>query len=131
MCGIAGKLSSAEPIDPVLMERMSRMLEHRGPDSRGSFLDDGVGLAVQRLAVQSRKLHELGGDQVELLRRGIPRQQIGVLPCQRSPPLSIGSGLSLHSYRLLGALPYRLDDHSLPDRRHWVRISQFVACEGE
>src|SRR5437763_9028068 len=51
MCGIAGKLSSAEPIDPVLMERMSRMLEHRGPDARGSFLDDGVGLAVQRLAV--------------------------------------------------------------------------------
>src|ERR1700693_3525794 len=51
MCGIAGKLSSVGRIDPLLLDRMCTVLEHRGPDSRGSFLDDGVELAVQRLAV--------------------------------------------------------------------------------
>jgi asparagine synthase (glutamine-hydrolysing) len=30
---------------------MCGLLSHRGPDSRGTFVDDGVGLGVQRLAV--------------------------------------------------------------------------------
>jgi asparagine synthase (glutamine-hydrolysing) len=30
---------------------MCEVIEHRGPDSRGAFLDEGVGLGVQRLAV--------------------------------------------------------------------------------
>ena len=59
MCGIAGKLSLEGPVDPVLLERMCASLEHRGPDSRGTFLDDGVGLGMQRLAV----IDPTGGDQ--------------------------------------------------------------------
>lgn len=51
MCGIAGKLCPADGVDPLLLDRMCGVLEHRGPDSRGSFLEDGVGLAVERLAV--------------------------------------------------------------------------------
>lgn len=50
MCGIAGKISG-QPADPLLIARMGGVLEHRGPDSSGSFIEDGVGLAVQRLAV--------------------------------------------------------------------------------
>ncbi|MDX6673204.1 MAG: hypothetical protein QOH11_622, partial [Solirubrobacteraceae bacterium] len=50
MCGIAGKVSP-DGVGPELMERMCAALEHRGPDSRGTFLDDGAGLAVQRLAI--------------------------------------------------------------------------------
>src|SRR5919201_1935402 len=50
MCGIAGKLSS-RAVDPALVERMCAAIAHRGPDSRGTFLDDGVGLGVQRLRV--------------------------------------------------------------------------------
>src|SRR5437764_265174 len=51
MCGIAGKICATEPVDPLLLERMGSALKHRGPDSSGRFLDGGVGLAVQRLAV--------------------------------------------------------------------------------
>ena len=51
MCGIAGKLARSGRVDPVLLERMCTALEHRGPDSRGTFLDDGIGLGAQRLAV--------------------------------------------------------------------------------
>ena len=51
MCGIAGKVSASEPVDPGLLVRMCEVIEHRGPDSRGTFHDDGVGLGIQRLAI--------------------------------------------------------------------------------
>jgi asparagine synthase (glutamine-hydrolysing) len=51
MCGIAGKLDQSQAVDPLLIERMCTLVEHRGPDSRGTFVDAGVGLGVQRLAV--------------------------------------------------------------------------------
>src|SRR4051794_40378029 len=30
---------------------MCSVIEHRGPDSRGAFFDDGVGLGIQRLRI--------------------------------------------------------------------------------
>jgi asparagine synthase (glutamine-hydrolysing) len=51
MCGIAGKASSRDNIDRSLIDRMCEVIQHRGPDSRGVFLDRNVGLGVQRLAV--------------------------------------------------------------------------------
>jgi asparagine synthase (glutamine-hydrolysing) len=51
MCGIAGKVHIDEPVPPGLVERMCAAQEHRGPDSRGVHLDEGVGLGVQRLRV--------------------------------------------------------------------------------
>jgi asparagine synthase (glutamine-hydrolysing) len=51
MCGIAGKIDLTRAVDASLVERMCQVLEHRGPDSRGLHLDDGVGLGIQRLAV--------------------------------------------------------------------------------
>jgi asparagine synthase (glutamine-hydrolysing) len=51
MCGIAGKASAEGSVDRTLLERMCAAIEHRGPDSRGTFLDDGVGLGIQRLRV--------------------------------------------------------------------------------
>src|SRR5437870_10059652 len=51
MCGIAGMLSIDASIDQAAVERMCAAIEHRGPDSRGVFLGDGVGLGVQRLRV--------------------------------------------------------------------------------
>ncbi|HEV7460028.1 MAG TPA: asparagine synthase (glutamine-hydrolyzing) [Solirubrobacteraceae bacterium] len=50
MCGIAGKVSP-DRVGPDLIERMCAALEHRGPDSQGTFLDDGAGIGVRRLAV--------------------------------------------------------------------------------
>ena len=51
MCGIAGKLSSRAPVDAALIEAMCEALRHRGPDSRGTFVEEGVGLGIQRLAI--------------------------------------------------------------------------------
>jgi asparagine synthase (glutamine-hydrolysing) len=51
MCGIAGKISFRENVDRDLIDRMCDVIEHRGPDSRGVFLDRNVGLGVQRLAI--------------------------------------------------------------------------------
>jgi asparagine synthase (glutamine-hydrolysing) len=38
-------------VDRDVLTRMCRALEHRGPDSRGLFLDRNVGLGIQRLRV--------------------------------------------------------------------------------
>ena len=51
MCGIAGKLSLDERVERDLIERMCEVIEHRGPDSHGAFVEDGVGLGIQRLAI--------------------------------------------------------------------------------
>src|SRR4051812_34755408 len=51
MCGIAGKLHLREAVDPALLDRMCGLLEHRGPDSRGTFTDEGARLGVQRRRV--------------------------------------------------------------------------------
>jgi asparagine synthase (glutamine-hydrolysing) len=51
MCGIAGKVDLLRPVDPDLLERMCAVQKHRGPDSRGLHVQDGVGLGIQRLAV--------------------------------------------------------------------------------
>jgi asparagine synthase (glutamine-hydrolysing) len=52
MCGIAGKIVSRhDEVERHLIDRMCDVLEHRGPSSRGVFLDRNVGLGVQRLAV--------------------------------------------------------------------------------
>jgi asparagine synthase (glutamine-hydrolysing) len=51
MCGIAGKVSADGAVDATLLEQMCSVIEHRGPDSRGLHVGDGVGLGVQRLRV--------------------------------------------------------------------------------
>jgi asparagine synthase (glutamine-hydrolysing) len=51
MCGIAGKISLKEPVDPRLIAKMCGTIAHRGPDSYGAFIEGGVGLGIQRLAI--------------------------------------------------------------------------------
>ncbi len=52
MCGIVGKISASGVVDRELLETMCGLIEHRGPDSRGTFLENGVSLGIQRLAIQ-------------------------------------------------------------------------------
>ena len=60
MCGICGLISlDGAPVDPEVLESMSETLVHRGPDSHGSFVSGGVGLAARRLAI----IDLAGGDQ--------------------------------------------------------------------
>ena len=51
MCGIAGKASKAGPVPGALIEAMGEAQRHRGPDSRGLHLGEGIGLGIQRLRV--------------------------------------------------------------------------------
>ena len=51
MCGIAGKVAGTGNVDPGILERMCEVIRHRGPDSRGTFLGEGAGLGIQRLAI--------------------------------------------------------------------------------
>ncbi len=60
MCGVCGVLSlNGASVDPTTLESMNQALLHRGPDSSGSFLHNGVGLAARRLAIIDLE----GGDQ--------------------------------------------------------------------
>jgi asparagine synthase (glutamine-hydrolysing) len=51
VCGIAGKVDRGAGVPAALVERMCERQAHRGPDSRGIFSADGVGLGIQRLRV--------------------------------------------------------------------------------
>jgi asparagine synthase (glutamine-hydrolysing) len=51
MCGIAGIVSAAGPVDPDRLVEMGATLAHRGPDSDGAWLDGPVGLAARRLSI--------------------------------------------------------------------------------
>jgi asparagine synthase (glutamine-hydrolysing) len=59
MCGIAGAVTAQGAVEPAAVVRMCDTMDHRGPDSRGLFSDDGVALGVARLAV----IDVEGGDQ--------------------------------------------------------------------
>jgi asparagine synthase (glutamine-hydrolysing) len=59
MCGICGIAAARGAVDPDRLRRMSETLLHRGPDSEGSHLDGGVGLAARRLSI----IDLAGGDQ--------------------------------------------------------------------
>jgi len=53
VCGICGLLrrERTEPVEQGLLERMAEAIRHRGPDDSGCYLQDGVGLAMRRLAI--------------------------------------------------------------------------------
>jgi asparagine synthase (glutamine-hydrolysing) len=51
MCGIAGKVSLRGPVPDALVQAMCARQVHRGPDSSGTYLHDGIGLGVQRLRI--------------------------------------------------------------------------------
>ncbi len=53
MCGIAGVLSSGTPIEEIRkdVDLLVAALFHRGPDDRGSFCLNGVGLGMTRLSI--------------------------------------------------------------------------------
>jgi asparagine synthase (glutamine-hydrolysing) len=53
MCGIAGIISSKNQVHSRLLETMSDLISHRGPDDQGVWLnnDASVGLAHRRLSI--------------------------------------------------------------------------------
>jgi len=53
MCGICGKLyfDRDRQVDQGLIDSMTDVMEHRGPDDRGTFIGKGVGLGHRRLSI--------------------------------------------------------------------------------
>lgn len=51
MCGIAGYFNSSKEIDKEKFEKMVDIIEHRGPDDRGTYYQDGLALGHRRLSI--------------------------------------------------------------------------------
>ncbi|HBG46052.1 MAG TPA: asparagine synthase (glutamine-hydrolyzing) [Deltaproteobacteria bacterium] len=52
MCGICGKLNfNGAPASQGRIDAMTDIMEHRGPDDRGTFLDGPLGLGHRRLSI--------------------------------------------------------------------------------
>ena len=53
MCGIAGfvHFDAHKPVDTDLLRRITRVLQHRGPDGEGYWVSGNVGLGHRRLAI--------------------------------------------------------------------------------
>lgn len=52
MCGIAGLLYlDGVPVSPVVLQRMTNAVAHRGPDGEGQWIEGGVGIGHRRLAI--------------------------------------------------------------------------------
>jgi asparagine synthase (glutamine-hydrolysing) len=58
MCGICGVFNfHREPVDGGLIDRMSSIIRHRGPDGAGSYVSGEIGLGHRRLSII-----DLGGE---------------------------------------------------------------------
>lgn len=51
MCGIAGCINYKNPIDAEKFNKMVDIVTHRGPDSRGVFIENNIALGHRRLAI--------------------------------------------------------------------------------
>ncbi len=53
LCGICGvfRIRGDEGVSPDVIDAMTQMLAHRGPDDCGRFVEDGIGLGFRRLSI--------------------------------------------------------------------------------
>ena len=52
MCGICGAFSfSGASVDRSLIDKMTQVIQHRGPDGSGSFVSGRIGLGHRRLSI--------------------------------------------------------------------------------
>lgn len=52
MCGIAGLIYlDSNPVSPVVLQRMTDAIAHRGPDGEGHWIEGNIGLGHRRLAI--------------------------------------------------------------------------------
>ncbi|MBF8731402.1 asparagine synthase (glutamine-hydrolyzing) [Pseudomonas guariconensis] len=52
MCGISGLIHlNNNPVSPVVLQRMTDAIAHRGPDGEGHWIEGNVGLGHRRLAI--------------------------------------------------------------------------------
>jgi asparagine synthase (glutamine-hydrolysing) len=53
MCGVCGvwNFGNGEPVEPKIVEAMTRQMKHRGPDDEGFYIDGSLGLGHRRLSI--------------------------------------------------------------------------------
>jgi len=52
MCGLAGLINlDGAAVSPVILQKMTDVIAHRGPDGEGHWIEDNVGLGHRRLAI--------------------------------------------------------------------------------
>ena len=52
MCGIAGLIRlNGEPVSPIVLNRMTDQIGHRGPDGEGHWIEANAGLGHRRLSI--------------------------------------------------------------------------------
>lgn len=52
MCGLAGVINfSGQPVQPIILKRMTDAIAHRGPDGDGIYIDGPIGLGHRRLSI--------------------------------------------------------------------------------
>jgi asparagine synthase (glutamine-hydrolysing) len=52
MCGITGLINlSGAPVSPVILQKMTDAIAHRGPDAEGHWIEGNVGLGHRRLSI--------------------------------------------------------------------------------
>jgi len=51
MCGIVGIVDLSSPPERAVMEKMCRIMTHRGPDGEGYYMNDSVALGHRRLSI--------------------------------------------------------------------------------
>src|SRR5262245_11553206 len=52
MCGFVGMIGlNGADANPKVIERMSTVIQHRGPDGQGSYVSGSVGFGFRRLAI--------------------------------------------------------------------------------
>ena len=50
MCGITGGIGPSAP-QHSLLDAQLKSIEHRGPDDRGTYVNNGIGIGMCRLAI--------------------------------------------------------------------------------
>ena len=52
MCGITGLINlNGAPVSPIILQKMTDAIVHRGPDGEGHWIEGNVGLGHRRLAI--------------------------------------------------------------------------------
>ena len=51
MCGISGICSSKDIVSNNVFKKMVNIMDHRGPDDKGYFFDNGIKLGHRRLSI--------------------------------------------------------------------------------
>ncbi len=53
MCGICGvvNIEHEDPVKYDVVDRMCKVITHRGPDDQGIFVEDNIGIGMRRLSI--------------------------------------------------------------------------------